>query len=116
MTEAAQAVAAPKRDSMVRRWFANWRKKRAKRKKLTLGERLVAIFTGPRFIAFVLLAVFIFFNMLIGIMVNNDYCLILGNFRPSQTIQAGPDLAQPGAGALFTDLAARWQRLPFRLQ
>ena len=57
MTEAAQAVAAPKRDSMVRRWFANWRKKRAKRKKLTLGERLVAIFTGPRFIAFVLLAV-----------------------------------------------------------
>jgi hypothetical protein len=53
---------------------------------------------------------------LIGIMVNNDYCLILGNFRPSQTINAGPDVAQPGAGALFGDLAARWQRLPFRLQ
>lgn len=53
---------------------------------------------------------------LIGIMVNNDYCLVLGNFRPSQVINAGPDAAQPGAGALFTDLAARWQRLPFRLQ
>lgn len=53
---------------------------------------------------------------LIGIMVNNDYCAVLGDFRPSHTLQAGDDVTQPKTGPIFADLAARWQRLPIKLQ
>ncbi len=53
---------------------------------------------------------------LIGIMVNNDYCAVLGSFRAAHTLQAGPDITQAGTGPVFTDLAARWSRLPYRLQ
>ncbi len=53
---------------------------------------------------------------LIGIMVNDGYCLVLGNFRPAHTLIAGAEVAQAGTGAVFSDLAARWSRLPYRLQ
>jgi hypothetical protein len=53
---------------------------------------------------------------LIGIMVNNDYCAVLGDFRPSQTLPAGEDVALGKTGPVFADLAARWQRLPYKLQ
>jgi X-X-X-Leu-X-X-Gly heptad repeat protein len=53
---------------------------------------------------------------LIGIMVNNDYCAVLGDFRPAQVLQAGDEVTQPRTGPIFADLAARWQRLPVKLQ
>ncbi|MBI3886871.1 MAG: hypothetical protein HY302_14255 [Opitutae bacterium] len=53
---------------------------------------------------------------LIGMMVNNDYCAVLGDFRAAHTLTAGDDVVQPKTGATFADLAARWQRLPFKLQ
>lgn len=53
---------------------------------------------------------------LIGMMVNNEYCAVLGDFRPAHTFAAGDDVVQPKTGATLADLAARWQRLPFKLQ
>jgi len=49
-------------------------------------------------------------------MVNNGYCAVLGNFRASQTIKVGDTVTQPKTGPIFSDLAARWQRLPIKLQ
>jgi hypothetical protein len=53
---------------------------------------------------------------LIGIMVNNDFCLVLGSFRPAQTLVVGAEANQERTGPAFADLAARWSRLPYRLQ
>jgi hypothetical protein len=53
---------------------------------------------------------------LIGLMVNNDYCAVLGSFTPVHKLAAGPDVAQPTARGVFADLAARWTRLPLKLQ
>ena len=53
---------------------------------------------------------------LIGLMVNNDYCAVLGDFRPSQTLAVAEGAALGKTGPIFADLAARWQRLPFKLQ
>jgi predicted nucleic acid-binding Zn-ribbon protein len=53
---------------------------------------------------------------LIGIMVNNDYCAVISSFTPSQTLPAGEEVAQSNTGPVFMDLAARWQRLPYKLQ
>jgi len=53
---------------------------------------------------------------LIGIMVNNDYCAVLADFRPSQTLPVGESASQGGTGAALADLSARWQRLPIKLQ
>ncbi len=53
---------------------------------------------------------------LIGIMVNNGYCAVLGSFRASQTLKVGDTVTQPKTGPIFSDLAARWQRLPMKLQ
>jgi hypothetical protein len=53
---------------------------------------------------------------LIGIMVNNDYCAVLSSFRASQTFKAGDDVTQPKTGLQFSELAARLQRLPTKLQ
>lgn len=52
---------------------------------------------------------------LIGIMVNNDYCAVLGNFTASHTLKTG-DNADPKTSAILTDLQTRWTRLPVRLQ
>lgn len=53
---------------------------------------------------------------LIGMMVNNDYCSVLGDFRAAHSLSAGENVVQQKTGATFADLAARWQRLPFKLQ
>jgi len=53
---------------------------------------------------------------LIGLMVNNDYCAVLGDFRPAQALPAGEMAVLPKTGPILSDLAARWQRLPLKLQ
>jgi X-X-X-Leu-X-X-Gly heptad repeat protein len=53
---------------------------------------------------------------LIGVMVNNDYCAVLGDFRAAHTLQAGADVKQPKTGPTFADLSTRWQRMPLKLQ
>lgn len=53
---------------------------------------------------------------LIGIMVNNDYCAVLGSFAPAQTLPAGDDVEQQDTAAVFRDLMGRIQRLPDRLR
>ncbi|AOS43104.1 Chromosome partition protein Smc [Lacunisphaera limnophila] len=52
---------------------------------------------------------------LIGIMVNNDYCAVLGNFAASHKLQAG-DNPEPKTSTILADLQTRWSRLPIRLQ
>jgi hypothetical protein len=53
---------------------------------------------------------------LLGIMVNSDYCALVTNFLPAQTIRTGDDLATRPTGDQFTDLIKRLHRLPMRLQ
>jgi X-X-X-Leu-X-X-Gly heptad repeat protein len=53
---------------------------------------------------------------LIGIMINNDYCAVLGDFRALQTFQLGEDVTQPRTGPIFAALANRIQQLPSKLQ
>ncbi|MFI5335943.1 MAG: hypothetical protein ACHQ5A_04120 [Opitutales bacterium] len=53
---------------------------------------------------------------LIGLLVNGDYCAVLGDFQPSQTLTVGEGAALGKTGPIFADLAARWQRLPYKLQ
>lgn len=53
---------------------------------------------------------------IIGIMVNNEYCAVLGNFAASHTFQLGENVTQPGTEAVFRDLSARLRRLDARLQ
>jgi hypothetical protein len=52
---------------------------------------------------------------LIGIMVNSDYCAVLGNFTASFTLRLG-DNPQPGTSAILADVQTRWTRLPLKLQ
>ena len=51
---------------------------------------------------------------LIGIMVNNTYCVLIDNFVPMQTINTGDKL--PPNAAQFDALQRRLQRLPLHLQ
>ncbi|HVU16080.1 MAG TPA: hypothetical protein VHD32_04110 [Candidatus Didemnitutus sp.] len=53
---------------------------------------------------------------LIGIMVNNDYCAVLGDFHSLTTLTTGEDVAQPKTGPIFAGLAARIQSMPPKLQ
>lgn len=53
---------------------------------------------------------------LIGIMVSDEYCAVLGDFTPSQTLTVGESVVQQNTEAVFRDLTARLQRLPARLQ
>ncbi len=52
---------------------------------------------------------------LIGIMVNSDYCAVLGNFTPSYTMRTG-DNPEPKTSVILSDIQTRWQRLPLKLQ
>jgi hypothetical protein len=52
---------------------------------------------------------------LIGIMVNNDYCAVLGNFAASFTLRLG-DNPQPATSGILSDIQTRWTRLPLKLQ
>jgi len=53
---------------------------------------------------------------LLGIMVNNDYCAVIDNFLPTQTVKTGDDTRDEHTGAIQAALAARLQGLPLRLQ
>lgn len=53
---------------------------------------------------------------IIGIMVNNDYCAMLGSFAAAHTFQLGDAVTQPGTEAVFRDLSARLRRLDLKLQ
>ena len=52
---------------------------------------------------------------LIGIMVNNDYCAVLGDFTAAFKMKTG-DNPEPKTSVVLTDVYTRWQRLPFKLQ
>jgi len=52
---------------------------------------------------------------LIGIMVNNDYCAVLGNFTPAYTLKTG-DNPEPKTSTILGEAYTRWTRLPARLQ
>ncbi|HWA26722.1 MAG TPA: hypothetical protein VG734_13775 [Lacunisphaera sp.] len=52
---------------------------------------------------------------LIGIMVNNDYCAVLGNFTPAFTLKTG-DAPEPKTSVILGDAQTRWSRLPIKLQ
>ena len=53
---------------------------------------------------------------LIGLLVNNEYCAILGDFTAAQTLRIGDDVAQENTANLFRALQSRWSRLPAKLQ
>ena len=52
---------------------------------------------------------------IIGIMVNNDYCAVLGNFTAAYTMKTG-DNPEPKTSVILSDVFTRWQRLPSKLQ
>jgi X-X-X-Leu-X-X-Gly heptad repeat protein len=52
---------------------------------------------------------------LIGIMVNSDYCAVLGNFTASFTLKTG-DNPEPKTSVILGDVYTRWTRLPMKLQ
>ena len=52
---------------------------------------------------------------IIGIMVNSDYCAVLGNFTPVYTLKTG-DNPEPKTSVILSDVYTRWQRLPYKLQ
>jgi hypothetical protein len=53
---------------------------------------------------------------LLGIMVNSDYCLLLGDFTTMVTIPAGDQKSQERTGGLLDSISARIQQMPFELQ
>jgi X-X-X-Leu-X-X-Gly heptad repeat protein len=53
---------------------------------------------------------------LLGIMVNSDYCAVLKDFTPSQTIRTGDDVLAQHTGATLDSLSARVLALPLKLQ
>lgn len=52
---------------------------------------------------------------LIGIMVNSDYCAVLGDFTAAYTLKTG-DNPDPKTSTILGDAQSRWSRLPIRLQ
>ena len=53
---------------------------------------------------------------IIGIMVNNDFCAVLGNFAPAYTLKTGDNPSDPKTSVILSDVYTRLQRLPFKLQ
>ena len=53
---------------------------------------------------------------LIGIMVNSDYCAVIGNFLPAKTIKTGDDVLDQHTGGVIAERNSRLLRLPSRLQ
>jgi X-X-X-Leu-X-X-Gly heptad repeat protein len=53
---------------------------------------------------------------LLGIMVNSDYCAVMGNFAPSQTIRAGDDVKSQNTARIFETLDNRYRSLPAKMQ
>lgn len=52
---------------------------------------------------------------LIGLMVNSDYCAVLGDFAAAHTLKTGDNPA-PSTSTILSDIQTRWTRLPIRLQ
>jgi X-X-X-Leu-X-X-Gly heptad repeat protein len=52
---------------------------------------------------------------LIGLMVNSDYCAVLGNFAATYTLKTG-DNPDPKTSVVLSDIQTRWTRLPLKLQ
>ena len=52
---------------------------------------------------------------LLGIMVNSDYCALIGNFSPAATLPTG-DATPKHTGRIIDALAAQIRRLPLQLQ
>ena len=53
---------------------------------------------------------------LLGIMANNDYCVILNDFAPARSLRTGDAVKEQHTGAIFEDFLGRLHRLPFKLQ
>jgi hypothetical protein len=53
---------------------------------------------------------------LLGVMVNSDYCVLLGDFTPMATIPAGDDAKDQHTGGLLDSLSARVTQMPLELQ
>ena len=52
---------------------------------------------------------------LIGMMVNADYCAVLGDFTAADTLKAG-DNPEPKTSGIISHFQSRWSRLPTKLQ
>ncbi len=52
---------------------------------------------------------------IIGMMVNNDFCAILGDFSATYTLKTG-DSPDPKTSVVLSDVYTRIQRLPFKFQ
>lgn len=52
----------------------------------------------------------------LGIMVNNDYCAVVRDFRPARTMAPGPDIKGQETGAMLDDLISRVRAMPLKLQ
>lgn len=53
---------------------------------------------------------------LLGIMVNSDYCVLLGDFAPAVTLPAGDEPPSERTGVLIDSLSARVLQMPIELQ
>jgi len=53
---------------------------------------------------------------LIGIMVNSDYCAVLGNFTPVYTLKTGDNPSDPKTSTILSEAYTRLMRLPLKLQ
>lgn len=53
---------------------------------------------------------------LLGIMVNSEYCAVVNNFMPAQSITLGDTPANAQTAPKFQDLNRRWRALPPRIQ
>ncbi len=52
---------------------------------------------------------------LIGLMVNSDYCAVLGNFAAAFTLKTG-ETPEPKTSVILGDVQTRWSRLPIKVQ
>ncbi len=53
---------------------------------------------------------------LLGVMANNDFCVILNDFTSFRTLRTGDAVKEQNTGQMFAELLGRLQRLPFKLQ
>lgn len=53
---------------------------------------------------------------LLGIMVNDNYCVVLKNFTPMATITTGADIRTQNTANVLEQLTARVRAMPFKLQ
>jgi len=51
----------------------------------------------------------------LGVMISSDYCAVLGNFTPVRSLRLGDTSGQP-VERILTELAAKLETMPFRMQ